>query len=102
MVDLWVGDGCWAMANLKNQKPKPYVGFNMCVLQTKCVTNVCQGQIKKSIALAGHDFCIEDNRELIEELFHEVIDKVDNPQDPELPQEDDDEDEPEAEDPEDP
>ena len=89
IVDIYAGDGAWARANLQTSHPRPYIGMTMCKLHSKWLTTIACNAIKEAMATDGHEFCDTESIAMIEAVFPDIIEKVQNQEEDEFPQEED-------------
>ena len=90
IVDCWVGDGPWAVANLKNIVPTPYLCLTMGGHHTVFVSKITNAVIKTMMAPDGRHFCEKESLHFIWGLFSDVVKQIEdhNPQD--VPEDDED------------
>ena len=89
IVDCYAGDGAWARANLQTSHPRPYIGMTMCKLHSKWLTTIACNAIKEAMATDGHEFCDTESLSMIEAVFPDIIEKVQNQEEDYFPQEED-------------
>jgi hypothetical protein len=89
IVDIYAGDGAWARANLQSPHPRPYIGMTMCKLHSTWLTTISSSAIKEAMATDGHEFCDTESIAMIEAVFPDIIEKVQNQEEDEFPQEED-------------
>ena len=90
LVDCWAGDGSWAVANLKNSVPNPYVGLTMCGHHAALLSRITNTAIKRAMATDGHRFCDKESLQLTEGLFPDVVKLIEDPEPQVFPEDDED------------
>ena len=73
IVDMHAGDGAWALANLKMEKPVPYVGLTLCAHHNTFLTKIVQAAVRAAMATDGHAFCDHESQALVTLLFPEEV-----------------------------